>query len=113
MPLGPERDMENSHRISLCYAVLRGPFIAVLGDVTLGSSKTVKMVAESVVSLPLRSAGLFAHVNQTQTLTVFLQGSWEKDRCQGLRLVNVHPQAQLVKQSQSELQMIYSLVSVQ
>lgn len=58
MPLGPERDMENSHRISLCYAVPRGSFIAVLGDVTLGSSKTVKMVAESVVSLPLRSAGL-------------------------------------------------------
>lgn len=58
MPLGPEKDMENSHRISLRYAVLRGPSITLLGDGSLGSPKKVKMVTESVVSSPPRSAGL-------------------------------------------------------
>lgn len=58
MPLGPERDMENSHRMSLCYALLRDLPLLCLGMALWESPKIVKMVTESVVSLPPRSAGL-------------------------------------------------------
>lgn len=106
MPLGSERDKENSHRMSLCYAVLRGPSITVLGDGTLGSSKIVKMVAESVVSLPPRSAGLTCSCKSYSDSYSISPRPMEEIQVSRPQIGQCAPTAQLVKQSQSELQMI-------